>query len=80
MSYTIQDLERDLVQGREIEFIYNNCQYSITRIKKGWSLSKFYDESSIQNFSTHVDLLSHARIEEQLLVTILNKIEISAIF
>lgn len=77
MNYTTEDLERDLSIGREIEFTYQNEKYSISRIDSGFSFTRFYDPSSIQNFKDYSELLKNARIGDELLTDALKKQQIS---
>lgn len=70
MDYDLDDLEKHLSSHREIEFTYMNEKYSITRITNGFSFTRFYDSSSIQDYSNHEELLKNATIGDELLADI----------
>ncbi|MHA6533253.1 hypothetical protein [Paenibacillus sp. BAC0078] len=69
MDFNLSDLEKHLSSGREIEFTYMDEKYSISRIDSGFSFTRFYDPSSIQNYVSHVELLENATIGDELLAS-----------
>ncbi|MBW4080413.1 hypothetical protein [Paenibacillus sp. S150] len=67
MDYDLSDLENDLSIGREIEFTFENERYSISRISTGFSFTRFYEASTVQNYTDHTELLRNAKIGDELL-------------
>jgi hypothetical protein len=82
VDYDLTDLEKDLSIGREIEFTFENERYSISRISTGFSFTKSYDSSTVQNYSNHKELLKNATIGDELLADIFKqrKMKIEVIF
>lgn len=61
MSYTFQDFKQDILQGKEIEFKFEDKQYSITNTKSGFCFTEFH--SDVDECYEHAsDLIQKVRI------------------
>ncbi|OPH61823.1 hypothetical protein BC351_00860 [Paenibacillus ferrarius] len=78
MSYSYEDLERDLAIGHELHFNFKGREYSISNNKDGWYLSESY--SDYQSFVDTNELLAKGKIDGKLLKEIWDEVDVSVIF
>lgn len=78
MSYSYEDLKRDLGIGHELHFKYRGKQYSISNNKDGWYLSEFY--ADYQSVTDTNELLEIGTIDGKYLKDIWDDVEVEAIF
>lgn len=74
------DLADYLRHGREIEFVYNGKQYSITNNKDGWQFCCDTDEVSeilcpFHEFDTLVEKISKTVIEDKTITEIFDQLQ-----
>ena len=81
-KYSFKEFYNDLSIGREIEFEYKGKKYSITKTPNGWSFSRFYEVNvnNIQNFSTYQELITAAKIDDNLFMSVFDEIVITTIY
>lgn len=60
--YNYQELERDLLMGREIEFKIDSNQYGIMRWQEGWSFYK-NNKAIFEEYKDVFELISDIRID-----------------
>lgn len=65
--------------GHDIEFVYNNENYSITNTSKGYSFVKFGDPNP-KEFKNGIELVSNIRIGNKNLKNIISEIKITNIY
>jgi hypothetical protein len=78
MSYSYDELCRDLDIGHELHFKYKEKEYSISHTIEGSYLSEFYGE--YQSFNDHAELLQKGTIEGKSLKDIWDDVEVTTIF
>ncbi|TKI57747.1 hypothetical protein E8L90_21205 [Brevibacillus antibioticus] len=61
MDYTFPIFKQDILQGREVEFKYENSLYSITNTPNGFCFCKFYEDDVC--FDSPNELLEKVQID-----------------
>lgn len=64
MDYTYQEFTQDILQGREIEFKFENNMYSITNTKSGFCFAQFHSDTD-ECFENASDLLQNVKINDK---------------
>ncbi|WP_240416792.1 hypothetical protein [Paenibacillus periandrae] len=78
MSYSFEELVRDLDNGHELHFKYLGKEYSISHNSNGTYLSEF--NSDYQTFTDHIELLQKGMIDGKHLKDIWKDVEVTIIF
>lgn len=79
MEYSFDEFIKDVKMGREIEFIYNENMYFVTRDKRGWLLIKCVDTTS-QSFNSPDSLINNAKIGSECLIDLWEKIILETVY
>ncbi|MCU6793516.1 hypothetical protein OB236_15530 [Paenibacillus sp. WQ 127069] len=78
MSFSFEELMRDLDNGHETHFKYLGKEYSISHNSRGTYLSEF--NGDYQSFTDHIELLKKGMIDGKYLKDIWNDVEVTIIF
>ncbi|TKI56599.1 hypothetical protein E8L90_14610 [Brevibacillus antibioticus] len=78
LPYTFDDLRNDVIMGREIHFLYEGKEYSISHSSRGSHLCEFYQDD--YTFSTREELLTNGTIAGKNVRDIWPHVEVTAIF